>query len=115
MKHLSEIPTDEEAVIDELLVNLFITFDVDLTEMFEKDPEFKMRMSRLANEYCAKTITFIQQQKKGEVFLDDTILQDNAAMLIMNANRLNLLMEKYGMEHTGGSVIPLYTTDVQEG
>lgn len=113
MSHLAATPTSEQTVIDELLVNSFITLDVDLTGTFEKNPELKERMARLANEYCARTINFIQQQKKGEVFLDEAVLQDNAAMLIMNANRLNQLMAKYGMEHTGGSVIPLYIADIQ--
>ena len=114
MPHIAKAQNVDEAMIDDILVNLFIVLDTDFSEVLESAPELKARLTRLANAYCEKTVQFIQNQKLGEVFLNEDVLQGNAAMLIMNADRLNQLMDKYGMERTGGGVIPLYTTDVQQ-
>lgn len=101
---------DNEDLIDKILVNMFICADLNLQRVFDGNQEIKTHLTRLANEYCDATVYYLQNIKIGEVFLDSSILQDNAAMLIKNTQRLNLLMQRYNMERTNGSVIPLYNT-----
>ena len=98
------------AVVDGLLINWFICADMDFSTMFQRNPELRKHIEELANQYCSSAITFLKDSAIGKVFLDDAILQDNAAMLIKNVDRLNKLIARYNMVRTEGSIIPLYYT-----
>ena len=78
--------------------------------MFRKSPGLRNHLEELANRYCRSTIDYLKDSAIGRVFLDEAILQDNAAMLAKNVDRLNKLMVQYNMAHTEGSIIPLYYT-----
>lgn len=103
--------TDEnEQIIDGLLTHWFICADMVFSPIFERDPTLKNHLETLANRYCAGVIQYLKNIEIGEIFLDKEILQDNAAMLVKNVDRLNKLMAHYDMIHFQGSVIPLYYT-----
>ena len=103
--------TEENAqVIDGLLTHWFICADMDFSSIFEKEPALKVHLEKLANQYCAAAIQYMKNIEIGAVFLDEDILQDNAAMLVKNVDRLNKLMIRYDMVHVEGSIIPLYYT-----
>ena len=106
----AERTAENDQVIDGLLTHWLICADMDFSPIFEKNPALKEHLEKLANQYCAAAIQYIKNIEIGEVFLDKEILQDNAAMLVKNVNRLNKLMVHYGMAHTEGSIIPLYYT-----
>lgn len=93
---------------DSLLVRLFLVYDMNWGHLFLKNTEFFRYMEKLANEYCMRTVYYLKNIQIGEVFLNADVLQDNAAMLIRNTERLNVLMKKFGMKHTSGSVFALY-------
>ena len=97
-------------VIDSILLNWFICADIEFSSYFKTNPNFKLHIESLANQYCDNLIQYLKNEKKGLVFLREDVLQDNTAMMLKNANRLNKLMTQYDMVHTGGSVIPLYHT-----
>ena len=98
-------------MIDEILIRLFISLSIDWTSIFATHTDFYNHIAALANNYCEKTVYYLKNISLGEVFLHKDILQDNAAMLIKNVHILNKLMNKYGMNHTSGSVLPVYYMD----
>lgn len=98
------------SVVDGLLINWFICADMDFSAIFQRNSELKKHIEELANQYCRSSIEYLKDSAIGKVFLDDAILQDNAAMLIKNVDRLNKLVARYNMVRSAGSVIPLYNT-----
>lgn len=85
-----------------------MTYDMDWKSAFENSPELHKHIESLSNEYCRRSIEFMKNIHVGEVFLSKDLLQDNAAMLIRNTDKLNKLMQRFNMEHTTGSLIPLF-------
>lgn len=98
----------ETDLYDEFLIRLFISCDLEWSDFFKNCPAFQRYMEVLANNYCDRCVKYLKNMAVGEIFLKPQVMQDNAAMLIKNTARLNFLMEKFGMKHTKGSVIPLY-------
>lgn len=105
-----ERSSENYELIDALLINWFICADVDFSASFAANACLKSHIEALANQYCNNVVQYLKHETKGLVFLSKDTLQDNTAMMIKNTNRLNILMAKYGMARTGGSIIPLYFT-----
>jgi hypothetical protein len=99
---------DGQEFYDSMLIHLFILFDMNWQAAFDENKEMFLHMERLANQYCRQSVLYLKNMKMGEAFLGVDVLQDNAAMLIRNTERMNALMRRFGMKHTEGSLIPLY-------
>lgn len=104
--------TDENArLIDRILIRMFITTSLDWGAMFKSNPDLHHHINALSNTYCAEAVDYLKNTKLGEVFLHQSVLQDNAAMLIKNVHTLNQLMDTHCMNRTSGSLIPMYYSD----
>lgn len=110
-KIYAEQTEENKQLADNILIRLFITMEFDWTQLFAEHKALYDHIAVLANDYCSKTVDYLKNITLGEVFLHKDILQDNAAMLIKNTNTLNKRMDKYGMAHTTGSVLPVYYLD----
>lgn len=99
---------EKEGLYKSLLIHMFLLFDTDWTSIFTEYPELFPLIEGLADAYCTQTVEYLKNIHTGEIFLSVDILQDNAAMLIKNTERLNSLMERYDMKRSGGSVFALY-------
>lgn len=93
---------------DAMLIRLFLLFDMNWEDIFQRNHDFFLHMEQLANQYCQQTVYYLKNMEIGEVLWNQNILQDNAAMLIKNTAVLHKLMHKFGMKHTGGSVVSLF-------
>lgn len=105
----SRAVSENEKLYNALLIHMFLLFDMDWTSIFTEQPELFSLVESLADAYCSQTVEYLKNISTGEIFLSVDILQDNAAMLIKNTERLNALMKRYGMERSGGSVYALYS------
>ncbi len=99
---------DAPELFQSILLHVFIHIDCAWNKKIEYSERLRELLSVLSNEYCDKCVKYLEGMKLGEVFVPKYMLQDNAAMLIKNATRLNKKMELYGLERTSGSVIALY-------
>lgn len=108
MKMYQSRTVEDAEYYDSLLIRLFLVYDMNWGHLFSENMELFSHMEKLANEYCAHTVYYLKNLQIGGVFLSADVLQDNAAMLIRNTERLNVLMKKFGMKHTAGSVFALY-------
>lgn len=97
-----------EIFYDNMLIHLFLLFDMDWQTAFDQNRDLFLHMEGLANRYCQQSVFYLKNIQVGEAFLSVDVLQDNAAMLIRNTERMNALMRRFGMKHIKGSVIPLY-------
>ena len=93
---------------DNVLIHLFLLLDMNWRVVFDNNSDLFLHMERLANQYCQHSVYYLKNIDIGERFLSADVLQDNAAMLIRSTERMNALMKRFGMKHTGGSLIPLY-------
>ena len=105
--YLSTDSTNKE-FHDALLIHLFLLFDMDWTSLFSANDSFFNYMSELANTYNKRCIFYLENIAQGEIFVSKEILQDNAAMWIKNAKRLNNLMRQFNMKRTEGGVVALF-------
>lgn len=100
---------ENEKLYNALLIHIFLLFDIDWKSIFTEHTELFSLLESLADTYCSQTVEYLKNISTGEIFLSVDILQDNAAMLIKNTERLNTLMKRYGMKRSGGSVFALYS------
>lgn len=91
-----------------VLLRVFLYLDLDWSILFEKVPDLKEIITALSNEYCENSIRYLTQIETGTIFLPESVLRDNAAMLIKNDQILNRKMKQYGIARTTGGVLPLY-------
>ena len=92
----------------ELLIRVFLFLNMNWEQYFAENKEFFDYMETLANEYCKRTVFYLKNMHMGEIFFEQDILQDNAAMLIKNTAWLNVLMDRFQMKHTYGSVVSMF-------
>lgn len=99
-------PEDQD-FYDALLIQLFLLDDMPWGQIFSDCPALQPHMETLANDYCMRSVRYLQQLSRGRAFFGDDILQDNAAMLVKNTHLLNAQMKRYQMHHTAGTVFSL--------
>lgn len=92
---------------DAWLLHLFLMGDMQWEQVFSDCPLLRLHMETLANDYCMRSVRYLQQISRGSAFFSDDILQDNAAMLVKDTQLLNALMKRHQMQHTGGTVLSL--------
>ena len=107
----AERKLDNAEMIDKILIRMFITMSYNWKSIFEHNVSLFNHICDLSNKYCNDAIDYIKNCKVGEVFLNQSILQDNAAMMIKNVNVLNKLMDVYKIPRTSGTLMPLYYLD----
>lgn len=91
-----------------LLLRSFMYEKNDVKPVFDREPALFQMLEDLSGEYCESAVGFFRDRKLGEILFDDEFLDDNAAMLMKNLDRLTQQMQRYGMRANTGSVLPLY-------
>lgn len=91
-----------------LLLRSFMYEKNDVKPLLDREPALFQMLENLSAEYCESAVGFFRDRKLGEILFDDEFLDDNAAMLMKNLDRLKRQMQRYGMRADAGSVLPLY-------
>lgn len=90
---------------DKLIINLFLSINVDLTPYFG-DVEFKKYMEGLIDKYNNKVVDFFKNIEIAKVFIDDNkILRDNLMMQKQSVLLLDRLTNFYGLQKNSGIVL----------
>ena len=105
---MSKTKTPDKCFYDAILIRMFIFWDCDWNELFEKTEGLKMLITKLANEYCQQYLCYLLNQEIARVFMPEEIIQDNAAMLIKSIHMIKRKMKQYGMQNAVGGVFPMY-------
>ena len=98
-----------KAFYDSILIHLFVNLQ-NLTpweQAFAESPDFHAYMEKLANEYCQRSVNYLEDAHMFKAFLCPDVLQDNAATLINTTNTLYAWMGMFNMKLTGGIVFPM--------
>lgn len=96
---------ENKEFIDCMLLQMFINLEQDYSLVFQSNNCLKNHIEFLANEYCNACIDYMEIAAIGTVFVEEEVLNDNALLLLKNAQYINKLMDKYNMKHTGGSLL----------
>lgn len=106
MLSIFEARNEENSIlVDQVLIELFILCDTDLTTDFNINGDFFRYIEELANNYCSSSIEYIRKRKVASAYWTEDIINDNTLLIVKNVTRLNKLMIRYNMEQVGGSII----------
>ena len=88
--------------IDHSLLMIFVGAKNEFFEEFEKNPNLKLHIEYLVNQYFEKCMEYFLHQEITEIFEWDEILRDNNTVIMNNIKHLNKQIQKYGMTCRGG-------------